>query len=156
MPRGYYPRPSVADRFWRRVDTTGDCWLWQGSRAKEGYGKFPFSHTQTATTHRVAWFLTFGYWPKQINHRCNIKLCVRPEHLYEGTPSENFWDAVRAGAFRREGYNAKLTDAQVVEIRRRLATDCGPRRSKVPLTHEYGVSLATIYAIAQGRTWTHL
>ncbi len=27
------------EAFWGRVDTTGDCWIWQGYRNPDGYGR---------------------------------------------------------------------------------------------------------------------
>ena len=38
MRPGKPPAP-VADRFWRLVDKSGDCWLWMGAKWK-GYGQF--------------------------------------------------------------------------------------------------------------------
>ena len=28
------------DRFWPKVDMTGDCWLWTAAKDHKGYGKF--------------------------------------------------------------------------------------------------------------------
>jgi hypothetical protein len=33
--------PAATDEFWARVDKTGDCWVWTGSRSGEaGYGRW--------------------------------------------------------------------------------------------------------------------
>ena len=35
--------PRDVKRFWRRVDTSKDCWEWKGCRCVQGYGKFDIS-----------------------------------------------------------------------------------------------------------------
>lgn len=48
--------------------------------------------------------------------------------------------------------SAKLTEAQVRDIRKRLACRVKPK----VLAEEYGISLATISSIAHGRYWKHV
>ena len=49
---GPNPKP-MAERFWAKVDRSGDCWLWQGSRYTNGYGYFHVGGT-TRGAHKVA------------------------------------------------------------------------------------------------------
>lgn len=92
-------------RFWEKVDQrsgqgpTGECWLWTAFVRPDGYGTFGLGtpglggKTGIERAHRVAYFLTHGRWPKhQALHHCDMRRCVRPEHLYDGDAKENVSD----------------------------------------------------------------
>jgi hypothetical protein len=36
--RARWPERTLAERFWEKVDRSGDCWLWTGCRTPDGYG----------------------------------------------------------------------------------------------------------------------
>lgn len=97
---------STALRFWVQVDMNGPipahrpelgpCWLWKG-RLLDGYGATSF-RKRTAKAHRIAWLLKYGEWPKHYAcHKCNNRQCVRWDHLFDGTASDNSWDGIRKG-----------------------------------------------------------
>lgn len=75
-----------------------------------------------------------------------------------GTASENRHDDVRHGLYDRskgaKARNVKLTEAQVLEIRRRLLS---PRRGLIAaIAREYGVTWTAISSIEKGRNWAHV
>ncbi len=84
---GLAKRPSVAERFWAKVNRLGedDCWEWLASSQPHGYGQFaPGGRAGGMTTaHRVAYELTFGPIPEglSIDHLCRNRGCVNPAHL---------------------------------------------------------------------------
>ncbi len=84
-----FERP-VADRFWEKVDATGDCWEWLGSRHSKGYGWFRMG-SQMKKAHRVAWVLLIGPIPDglTLDHLCLNPPCVNPDHLEPVTAAEN-------------------------------------------------------------------
>ena len=89
---------KIAERFWAKVDKTGDCWLWTAAVSKTGYGKFKFRSYDVQPAHRVAWLLTHGQPAKlHVCHTCDNPLCVRPDHLFEGDDFANMGDASRKG-----------------------------------------------------------
>lgn len=101
MPRIY---DSVEDRFWNKVNKTGDCWLWDGWIDQNGFGSYkPHLNEKKVVVHRQSWLWAFGKIPtgKLVLQRCGHKHCVRPSHLYLGTmrdaiPVETqFWKRVR-------------------------------------------------------------
>lgn len=50
---------AVAERFWAKVDKTGDCWEWTGGRSSEGYGTIKVDG-RTQGAHRVSWTIHHG------------------------------------------------------------------------------------------------
>lgn len=91
MPRGYWAtRPALEDRFWPKVDASGDCWLWTASRFPDGYGSFSVNG-RARGAHRVAYELLVGPIPSglTLDHLCRNPSCVNPTHLEPVTDREN-------------------------------------------------------------------
>lgn len=101
-------------RFWAKVDVSpglgpkGECWEWRGSINSSGYGTFCFQH-KTCQAHRVAWFLQYGEWPKNnACHKCDNTLCVRVDHLFDGTQRENAQDSFDKGRCARSAWGINV------------------------------------------------
>ncbi len=90
---------TVWDRFWAKVDTSGDCWEWTaGTTVRGGYGWFN-TGSAPMVAYRVAWLFLRGDIPSglELDHLCRNVLCVNPNHLEPVTHAEN----VRRGASPR-------------------------------------------------------
>jgi hypothetical protein len=120
---------ATADRFWSRVDKSGDCWIFQAPprTGTNKYPQFTLAPGVTRNASRAAWIITNGDpGPLYVLHRCDNPRCVRPDHLYLGTQRDNAADMDARGrrghgwAFperRGERYqSAKLKDSEVAEI----------------------------------------
>jgi HNH endonuclease len=83
-------RPTVEQRFWAKVDKSGDCWLWTASVAHNGYGKFGVGY-KVRSAHSFAYELTVGPVPPgmEIDHSCRVPSCVNPAHLRVVTRKQN-------------------------------------------------------------------
>lgn len=158
--RGRSARP-MAERFWEKVALAepDQCWRWLGAKVG-GYGSFMvrslgYSKRVTDRAHRVAWRLARGPIPPgmQILHKCDVRLCVNPEHLFLGTNADNVADRVRKGrsASQQGAKNprAVLTPLAVALIR---ATP-GETRLFAEL---FGVAPNVIRYARTGKTWRHL
>jgi hypothetical protein len=90
-------RRSLGERFWSRVDKSGECWLWTGSRNAAGYGRTSVNDKTTAA-HRVSLLLAgVDIAGKIVRHICDNPPCVNPAHLRIGTQSENIVDMYQKG-----------------------------------------------------------
>lgn len=88
--KGTPHRPTPEQRFWLKVDTSGDCWLWAGTLRPDGYGRFGVDG-QDYYAHRWAYQLLIGPIPEglTLDHLCRVRHCVNPEHLEPVTNAEN-------------------------------------------------------------------
>jgi hypothetical protein len=123
-------------------DPFGGCWLWTGAMSPNGYGAVSDAGVMR-TAHGMAWRLFRGDVPAGlcVCHRCDVRACVNPDHLWLGTDAENAADKVAKG---RHGQKPrKLTEAQVLDV---LADPRGERE----VAAEYGVSTSLIGAIRRG------
>ncbi len=52
--------------------------------------------------HRVSWEMFCGEIPagQKVLHRCDVSLCVNPDHLFLGTQKENVHDCEKKGRGR--------------------------------------------------------
>jgi hypothetical protein len=149
--------------FWSRVSIPRDvltgCWMWTGDVSDRGYGLY------RGGAHRVAFALVNGPIPRGSHclHRCehlrprgdaSHRLCVNPAHLYLGSPADNSADMRRSGRIEsgERRYNARLTDAMVLELLRRRARG----ETLHALAREFGVSPSTVFAATKGPNWKHL
>lgn len=155
-------RGTLEERFWRYV-TPGqpdECWLWQGLRSSNGYGKIGTSRQEMLYTHRVSWEIHHGPVPDGlfVCHTCDVRLCVNPAHLWLGTAADNLADMHRKGRGHHKGANgvrngsAHLTEQQVVEIRALYAAGM----TQVELAARFGIAQTNISQIVLRKMWKHV
>ena len=150
--------PEVVARFWSKVEKTDDCWLWKAkSRDGDGYGIFK-AEARSYRAHRLAWELAYGAAPGTalVCHRCDNPSCVRPDHLFLGTPGDNFRDCLAKGRYSPKGTGnaaAKLREEDVPKVRNLYATG---QWSQQAIADIFGVNQTTVSAIVRGKKWRHV
>jgi hypothetical protein len=149
------------NRFWTRVDKSGGpgaCWLWTGHVGENGYGVISIKG-RAYKAHRVSHLLEHGHIENDrfVLHRCDVRACVNPAHLFLGTLRDNSQDAVRKGRntklYGERNGKAKLTRAAVLAIRR-ICRRGGVYQKTV--AKQFGVSEATVSYVVRGGRWVRL
>jgi len=144
LARDYKSRPPQ-ERFWARVDKSGSCWLWTGYVTENGYGQFGQSTVSgdNEYAHRYSYKISHGPIPEgsMVLHKCDVRTCVRPDHLYLGTAKQNTADMDARG---RRGKNARLPP----EIVRAIRSTAG---SHTQIARRFDLSLTCVSNIRSGR-----
>jgi hypothetical protein len=115
--------------------------------------------------HRVSYGFAYGPIPpgKQVLHRCDVRACVRPDHLFLGTQKDNMADMIDKGrqALGKDlnhppqigelNHNAKLTAELVLTIR-------GLYESKTlaEIQSITGVDRRNLWAVVHRKSWKHI
>lgn len=87
------------ERFFQYVDKTETCWLWTGTTGGSvPYGQF-YVGGKSVRAHRFSYGAFIGQIPPGllVCHHCDVPLCIRPDHLFAGTMSDNIKDAIKKG-----------------------------------------------------------
>ena len=148
-----------AERFWAKVDKTGECWEWTGSLGRGGYGKFGLND-KIVYSHRYSYVLhhpiTIDLWEHRdicVCHRCDNPKCINPAHLFLGSRADNMKDKETKGRGNHpkgeKAHLSKLTETQVREIRKKYV-------SYSQLALEYDVCPTAIGAIIRREVWKHI
>lgn len=145
---------------WRKLlrrsipEPNSGCLLWLGAANKWGYG-YVVIKGRTLRAHRVSWEAHNGLIPDgmMVCHKCDVRLCINPGHLFLGTHNENMADMKRKGRVRsppgeRNGLS-KLKDNQIRAIR-------ADKRTNKEIAKEYGVDPSAISRLKTRETWKHV
>ena len=134
---------------WNRIqkDANG-CWHWTGAKSSWGYGQIGVNN-RILYVHRIVWEQINGAIPEGmfVCHTCDNPACVRPNHLFLGTPGDNSRDMVLKG---RACF--KLTKEQAKEALERRQQG----EEYKSIGRSYGVTGAAISALVRGKTWKGL
>jgi HNH endonuclease len=152
-----------AVRLWSRIDqsTTEGCHPWMGPLARNGYGYLStgLRTGRKILAHRAVWQLMYGPIPKGlvVCHGCDNRRCCNPAHLRVDTHKGNIQECIAKGRNSpppprppgKRGSGAKLSDDQVRDVRRRIATG----ESQTSIAKRFGVDQVVISLIVRHKTY---
>lgn len=142
------PRPkgeTIQQTIKRQSKEVNDHIIWIGCLDGSGYGKIRYNGKRLGV-HRVVWELHNGPIPtgKMVLHTCDIRDCIKPEHLFLGTSQDNVKDMIEKGRFRPG--QPTLTHDEIRTIRKST-------NSTYSLAKEYSIAESTVRAIRGKRTY---
>ena len=139
---------TAQQRFEEKLErvTESGCWLWTGATGLGGYGQF-WHQGRVMNAHRAAHVMFIGPVNdnQEVCHRCDVRCCVNPAHLFAGSKFDNMADAAEKGRLAHR--TAKLSYEDALAIRASSKRGCD-------LADEYGVSRNIISRIRKGHHYT--
>lgn len=136
----------ITDDIWKDLKSKPDTNGYPQVHLCDGYGK-----RKTCRIHDLVAAAFFGPKPKGlvVRHLNNNPANNRADNLAYGTYKENEDDKIENGTWNTRNGGAKITPAQVFEIRNKS----GSGSSQKQLATEYGVSRPTITRIVNNSIW---
>ena len=135
-PNFYLPGHDTRKRppIWEAQDRgyATECRVWLGTMIRGGYGWF-----NNKRAHVLFWEIDNGPVPNgyELHHKCNVKLCVNPDHLAPLTKGE--YNTI---------HRAKVTPEMAQLI---LASPLSQRT----LAAQLGLGKTTVARVRQGKSW---
>ena len=147
-----FSKPAI-ERIKKFLVKRDDCWIFTGRLNKQGYGtiKVGGKYGCPHHVHRIVYeFYKGKILPGLlICHKCDVKACCNPDHLFMGTQKDNMQDMIKKGrqvkTFGEKSGNHKLKKEQVDKIR-------VDNRKYLEIAKEYKVSKSTISGIKNWKT----
>lgn len=144
-----------------RIPESG-CWIWLGATNGTGYGVIGYRGRQILT-HRLSLIANGTSVPDElcVLHRCDVRSCINPNHLFIGTNQDNVDDAVKKGRNYRHPIGkyagelvntAKVDKSTVLDIRRRASNG----ETKSSIAEDVGIAISSVCRIVNRRTWKHI
>jgi len=112
---------SPEERFWLKVDKSGECWEWTAYKKPDGYGMFT-AYSGTALAHRISYEMEHGPIADglEIDHKCHNRACVKPAHLRATTHKKNTQNREGAQKNSTSGVRGVCWDKNVKKWRARV------------------------------------
>lgn len=148
---GWLPLAKSIERAYEKCPITG-CWIWKRGTNGYGYGRMWDGH-KTVGAHRFMFELAYGPIPEGIMvlHKCDVRECVNPDHLFLGTCADNMVDKVAKNRQMRGSrhWASKITEAQAAAI------FCDTRPQKI-IAKDFGITQSQVSHIKSRDNWAHV
>ncbi len=147
------------DKFFKKPNDVL-CWEWIGAKTKHGYGTFYVEKNKPVLAHRFSYELYKGKIKQGyvICHSCDNPSCVNPNHLWEGTISDNNLDCLKKGRHKSPRLNGekhgkhKLSEKQVIKIKEMQKEGISQRN----IAKNFNISFQHVSKLINAQRWAHL
>lgn len=140
-----------------RVEKVNECWLWtKGCDAVGGYGTLMVGN-RPHMAHRVSWIVHRGkIGDSCVLHRCDVRRCINPAHLFLGTKTENMLDRdkKKRQASGERVNTSKMTEDLVREVRRLALLGLSTREIYDRLNPP--IDMNNLRRVIKRKTWAHV
>jgi hypothetical protein len=141
-----YPEPNTG------------CWIWGGSINGYGYGRIYGKHEPIKLAHRISYTIFNGpINDLSVLHKCDVRCCVNPDHLFLGTQRDNVHDMISKGrkvtAYGESVGRSILTREKAIEIKTLYSTG---NFTHDDISKKLSINRNTITALLCGITWKHV
>lgn len=152
--------PHTVEYFFNRSipEPNSGCWIWLNAVTRNGYGAVRIEN-RTTRAHRLCYEVSRRVKLDRhidVCHSCDVRCCVNPDHLFEGTRTDNMRDCANKGRIRIPGFKGEQAPASVLTESQVLAIRATSGKSQRSLGREYGVDKGTIACIIHRKTWRHI
>ncbi len=142
------------NRFMKRVSMSDTCWIWTGETSANGYGRF-WDGEKKLPAHRWShgYFIAEVPKGKDACHKCDVRNCVNPAHIFIGSRSENMLDASRKDRLNTNtlgGSSNRLAKMSLKDIYKLKYDDSIKDLTQEELGKLFGVSDVTIRRVLRG------
>jgi hypothetical protein len=157
-------RKSLQDRIaqYAHYVLPSGCVIWAGYTDVDGYAIAHFKADgvgRNMKVHRLVYEEAHGPIADgmMVCHRCDVRSCVNPDHLFLGTAKDNVADMWAKGRWRpgaqdnrgERNPRARLSHQDVASIRAKRSAGIGAAE----LAKDYGVSRSHVQRICRGQMW---
>jgi hypothetical protein len=147
---------SIFNRISKRyhIDTNG-CHVWEGTQTKDGYAIITFKSKKVRVA-RVVLENKIGRILKENHetcHICNNRICINPDHLYEGTHKRNGYDLSLSKIISGDNCpHVKINEKVAAIIKKRIYLG----EPTIKIARELNVKSSIIDNIKRERSWKWL
>lgn len=135
------------------------CVLFTGSVDTSGYGLIGVGGSgNIRKAHRVSYELQVGPIPEglQVLHKCDVRCCINPAHLFLGTLQDNMDDRNAKGR-HVSLRGSKHAAAKVHEWDVRMMCEMrNAGRMVKQIAADFSLSTSVVSSIVSGKTWKHV
>jgi hypothetical protein len=148
-----YPEPNTG------------CWIWSGRVGRDGYGEIhpsknhPEKNISFLRAHRYSYHFYNGPFDDErlVLHKCDVRCCVNPNHLYLGDQAQN----VRDMDDRRRRKTPKGTETKASKINESIALDifkecASGKYFDREIAVIFSVDRGVVNRIKNRKSWTHV
>jgi hypothetical protein len=152
-----HDKKDQIDRFLEKICYgLSGCWYWRGSRSKFGYGCFGRKKAHRYSYELFNGKITNGLF---VLHKCDIRNCVNPNHLFLGTQKDNVLDMVKKNRnknkplFGDQNPMSKLTKKDVLLMRKIYNEEIISYKN---IAKKFNVSTMTAYRAITKQSWSNI